>query len=213
MRLIMLGAPGSGKGTIAKKLVKQLNIPQISTGDILRGEVKDNTELGQEAAQYMNRGELVPDELIIRILEMRVGQSDCSNGFILDGFPRTLAQAEALDIMLKDRGIAINKAINIHVPDEDIIQRISNRRTCTNPACQAIYSLDYNPPKQEGICDLCGHQIVQRDDEKEDVVRNRLNIYAEKTAPLIQYYEKQQILLTPKGQSSDEKFASISKQL
>ena len=209
MRIIMLGAPGSGKGTIAKKIKKELNIPQISTGDILRGAVKAGTELGKEAQGFMKRGELVPDALILGIVKERISAADCAEGFIFDGFPRTLVQAAGLEELLSGLGIAIDAVINVFVPDDEIVRRIAARRTCTNTACQAIFNLDYNPPKVEGICNVCGATVVQREDEREDVVRHRLAVYTEMTEPLINYYDKQGLVFTPDGESSDEKFAGV----
>lgn len=198
MRLILLGGPGAGKGTQAKKLVEKYNIPQISTGDILRGAVKNNTELGQKAKSFMDSGELVPDEVIIGIVKDRILEDDCSNGFIFDGFPRTTAQAEALDTMLTELDIKLDAAINFKVSDEVIVARMSGRRTCAQ--CQAVFNVKFNPPKQEGICDKCSGELTQRDDEKEEVVRNRLKVYEDQTAPLIDFYNNKELLKDVNGE-------------
>ncbi len=188
MRIIMLGAPGAGKGTMSALMEKKYGIVQISTGDILRAEVKEGTSLGRKAADYMNRGDLVPDEIILGMMKNRLQKKDCSKGFILDGFPRTIAQAESLDGIMKDLGIRLDGVINLEVPQDLLIRRLTSRRTCSNPSCQAVFNIHTMPPKKEGVCDKCGSQIIQRDDEKEDVIRKRLATYDEKTAPLIDYY-------------------------
>ncbi len=198
MRLILLGGPGAGKGTQAKKLVEKYNIPQISTGDILRGAVKNNTELGQKAKSFMDSGELVPDEVIIGIVKDRIQEEDCKNGFIFDGFPRTTAQAEALDTMLTELNITLDAAINFKVSDEVIVARMSGRRTCAQ--CQAVFNVKFNPPKQEGVCDKCSGELTQRDDEKEEVVRNRLKVYEDQTAPLIDFYNNKGLLKNVNGE-------------
>ena len=198
MRLILLGGPGAGKGTQAKKLVEKYNIPQISTGDILRGAVKNNTELGQKAKSFMDSGELVPDEVIIGIVKDRIQEEDCKNGFIFDGFPRTTAQAEALDTMLTELNITLDAAINFKVSDEVIVARMSGRRTCAQ--CQAVFNVKFNPPKQEGVCDKCSGELTQRDDEKEEVVRNRLKVYEDQTAPLIEFYNNKGLLKNVNGE-------------
>jgi len=188
MILILLGAPGVGKGTQGALISKEYNIPQISTGDILRNEVKNETELGKKAKVYMDKGELVPDDVIIGMMENRIKQDDCKNGFILDGFPRTVAQAEAFDEMLKKNGLELDRVLLIDVPEEEIIERLTGRRVCPN--CGAVYHVKNNPPKKEGICDKCGSALVQRDDDKEEVVRNRLEVYKKNTMPLVDYYTK-----------------------
>ncbi len=213
MRLILLGAPGSGKGTIAKMLVNDLNIVQISTGDILRGAVAAGTPVGKEAEGYMKRGELVPDSVIMGIMEDRLQESDCANGFILDGFPRTIPQAESLKGLLAKLEIRLDSVCNLDVPEEVIIRRITGRRTCSNPDCQAIFNLDGMAPKKEGTCDKCGGALVQREDEKEDVVRTRLKTYNDKTAPLIGYYKKEGLLLTVSGDQSKLLFKEIVNRL
>lgn len=172
MNIIMLGPPGAGKGTQAKMLVEKFGIPQISTGDMLRAAVAEGTELGKKAKEYMDKGQLVPDEVVIGIVEERLKKSDCEKGFILDGFPRTVPQAEALDKILEKMGKKIDYVINIVVPDVEILKRLTGRRTCKQ--CGAMYHVIYNPPKQEGVCDKCGGELYQRDDDKEETIKNRL---------------------------------------
>lgn len=197
MKLILLGAPGAGKGTQAKWISKEYGLPHISTGDILRQNVKEGTELGKEAKKYMDAGKLVPDELIIGMVKDRLAQDDCKNGFILDGFPRTIKQAEELEKITD-----IDAVLNIYVPFEKLIERITGRRSC--PKCGAVYHIKYNPPKKEGICDACGTPLIQRDDDKEETVKKRLETYEEQTAPLIDYYEKKGKLITVEGQEEIE---------
>lgn len=210
MRLIMLGAPGAGKGTQAANLAKELNIPHISTGDIFRANIKNGTELGKKAKSYMDAGKLVPDELVCDLVAERIAKDDCKEGYILDGFPRTIPQAEALDKAVLALGTKIDYAVNIDVPDEAIITRMGGRRACLN--CGATYHVQYNPPKKEGICDTCGHPLVLRDDDKPETVQTRLNVYHEQTQPLIDYYEKKNILVTVDGtQSMDKVFSDILK--
>ncbi len=212
MRLILLGPPGAGKGTQAVRLVKHYGIPQISTGDILRKAVKDGTELGALAKKYMDKGELVPDEVVIGIIRDRITEPDCEKGYILDGFPRTIAQAEALDEMLEKMGARIDHVVNISVADEEIIKRLTGRRTCSN--CGAGYHVLFDPPKQEGICDKCGGKLIQRDDDKEETIRARLEVYRQQTEPLIKYYEAKQLLRTIPGEGSmEEIFNAILKAL
>ena len=212
MILILLGAPGVGKGTQGALISKEYNIPQISTGDILRNEVKNKTELGKKAKVYMDKGELVPDDVIIGMMENRIKQDDCKNGFILDGFPRTVAQAEAFDEMLKKNGLELDKVLLIDVPEEEIIERLTGRRVC--PSCGAVYHIKNNPPKKEGICDQCGSELVQRDDDKEEVVRNRLEVYKKNTMPLINYYIKTSKLVKIDGTGEiNEIFERIKKVL
>lgn len=189
MRIILLGAPGAGKGTVAELLTKRYGIPQISTGDMLRSAVNAGTELGRAAGGFMTRGELVPDDLILGIMEERLREKDCAKGFILDGFPRTLGQASSLGKMLGAMGISLDAIVNLEVPDEVLITRLASRRTCTNPECQAIYNVITWPSAREGICDRCGAPTAQRDDETEEAVKRRLATYGEKTAPLIDYYK------------------------
>jgi adenylate kinase len=208
MRIIMLGAPGAGKGTQASMISEKYGILQISTGDILRAAVREGTQLGIEAKKYMDRGELVPDEIVIGIVRERIVQDDCKKGFILDGFPRTVVQAEALDRMLEELGISIDYVINIDVPEEEIIKRLSGRRTCRN--CQAMYHVIFNPPKKEGVCDKCGGELYQRDDDKEETIRARLEVYKKQTAPLIEYYSKRGKLVNIDGRKGiNEIFTEI----
>jgi adenylate kinase len=203
MKLILLGAPGAGKGTVAKLLTAIDGSVQISTGDILRGAVQAGTELGREAEAYMKRGDLVPDSLIMGIMEKRLQEPDCQKGFLLDGFPRTIPQAEALTDLLQQLNISLDMVVSIEVPREVILDRLCTRRTCENPKCQAIYNIKGNPPKQAGICDKCGSAVVQRDDETEEAISHRLATYNEKTAPLIGYYEGKGLLKNVTGTSSD----------
>ena len=197
MKIIMLGAPGAGKGTQAKMIAEKFAIPHISTGDIFRANIKNNTPLGQEAKKYMDEGKLVPDELTVKILLDRVAQDDCKNGYVLDGFPRTIPQAEVLDQELTKLNDQIDYAIDVDVPDENIVNRMSGRRACLT--CGATYHIEHIPPKQEGICDKCGSELVQRDDDKEETVLNRLKVYHDQTQPLIDYYTKKNILKTVDG--------------
>lgn len=182
MRLILLGGPGAGKGTQAKKIVERYLIPQISTGDMLRAAVAEGNELGKKAKILMDQGQLVPDDLIIALVKERISQSDCANGFLFDGFPRTIVQADAL----KEANIDIDNVIEIDVPDEEIVKRISGRRT--HPGSGRVYHIDYNPPQREGLDDVTGEALLQRDDDKEDTVRKRLKVYHEQTKPLVSYY-------------------------
>ncbi len=210
MILILLGAPGVGKGTQGALISKEYGIPQISTGDILRSEVKNETELGKKAKAYMEKGELVPDDVIIEMMEKRIKQDDCKNGFILDGFPRTVAQAEAFDKMLSKNGLELDKVILIDVPEEEIIERLTGRRICPN--CGAVYHIKNNPPKVDGVCDRCGSKLIQRDDDREDVVRKRLEVYKESTMPLVDYYMKTSKLVKVDGTGDiEEIFARIKK--
>ncbi len=213
MKLILLGAPGAGKGTVAKLLTKLDGSVQISTGDILRGAVQAGTELGKQAEDYMKRGDLVPDELIMGIMESRLQEPDCEKGFLLDGFPRTIPQAEALKELLQKLGIKLDMAVNIDVPREVILDRLTTRRTCSNPECQAIYNVKSNPPKKEGVCDKCGSPVIQRDDETVEAINHRLETYNEKTAPLIGFYEKEGLLVTVNATSSEDVIAAIKEKL
>ena len=197
MKIIMLGAPGAGKGTQAKMIADQYGMPHVSTGDIFRANIKEGTELGKEVKSYMDQGLLVPDELTVKILLDRVGKEDCQNGFILDGFPRTIPQAEVLDKALAELGDAIDYAINVDVPDEHIIGRMTGRRAF--PTCGATYHIVHIPPRQEGICDGCGKELVLRDDDKLETVKKRLDVYHEQTQPLIEYYQEKGILRTING--------------
>lgn len=194
MKLILLGAPGAGKGTVAKMLTGIDGSIQISTGDILRGEVNAETELGQKAQEFMKQGDLVPDYLIMGMMEKRLQEPDCEKGFLLDGFPRTIPQAEALKKLLEKLDITLDLAVNIDVPREVIIDRLTTRRTCSNPDCQAIYNVKSFPTRKEGVCDKCGSPVVQREDETEEAITHRLETYNEKTAPLIDFYRKEGML-------------------
>ena len=202
MKIIMLGAPGAGKGTQAKQIADKYKIPHISTGDIFRANIKNNTELGQKAKQYMDQGLLVPDELTCDLVMDRIKQDDCKNGFILDGFPRTIPQAEALDAALDKINEKMDYAINVDVPDENIVNRMGGRRCCLN--CGATYHVVTIPTKVEGICDRCGSPVVLRDDDKPETVQKRLSVYHEQTQPLIDYYKAQNILKTVDGTKSME---------
>jgi adenylate kinase len=208
MRLVLLGAPGAGKGTQAKKLIEKFSIPQISTGDILRKAVADGTPLGKEAKVIMDKGELVPDKIVLGLVEERVKQADCKSGFILDGFPRNTAQAEALDKMLNDLKMPLDSALSVDVPKDDLMKRLTGRRTCKS--CQQMYNIYYSPPKKEGICDKCGGELFQRDDDKEATIKKRLDVYDASTAPLIDYYKKKGILKSVMGVGSiDEIFNKV----
>ena len=212
MRIILLGPPGSGKGTQAELLSKKYGIPHIAMGDILREEVARGTSLGKKVYVYMSRGELVPDEIVIEVLKERIKKPDCKNGFILDGFPRTLNQAKALDTMLDELGFRIDAVVYIDVPDEEIVRRLSLRRTCR--VCGRVYNLYYNPPKQDGKCDVCGGELFIRDDDKPEVIRNRLKVYNEQTRPLVSYYEESKLLVRVDGVNSiDNVFQQIVKKL
>jgi len=213
MKLILLGAPGAGKGTVAKLLTKEDGSVQISTGDILRGAVQAGTELGKQAEAFMKAGDLVPDELIMGIMEKRLQEPDCAKGFLLDGFPRTIPQAEALKDLLGKLGITLDMAVNLEVPREVILDRLTTRRTCSNAECQAIYNVKSNPPKQEGVCDKCGSPVVQREDETEAAISHRLETYNQKTAPLIGFYEKEGLLMNINATSSDAVVAAIKEKL
>ena len=208
MKIIMLGAPGAGKGTQAKKIAAKYGIPHISTGDIFRANIKNGTELGKKAKTYMDQGLLVPDELVVDLVVDRVSQDDCTKGYVLDGFPRTIPQAEALDKALEAKGQKMDYAIDVDVPDENIVNRMSGRRACLN--CGATYHLISIPPKVEGICDRCGSEIVLREDDKPETVQKRLKVYHEQTQPLIDYYKNQGILKSVDGtQPMDEVFKAI----
>lgn len=197
MRIIMLGAPGAGKGTQAKIIADEYGIPHVSTGDIFRANIKNGTQLGMEAKQYMDQGLLVPDELTVKILLDRVAQEDCQNGYVLDGFPRTIPQAEVLDKALEELSETVDYAINVDVPDENIVRRMGGRRAC--PSCGATYHIEHIPPRTEGVCDACGQELVLRDDDKPETVQNRLNVYHEQTQPLIDFYKAKGVLRTVDG--------------
>jgi adenylate kinase len=208
MHIILLGAPGVGKGTQAKRIMKQYNIPQISTGDILRKEVADRTKVGTHAKSFLEKGELVPDNIILEMAKNRLSQSDCDKGFILDGFPRTIPQAEGLNILLKKLNIKDLIVIDIFVDETEIIRRLTSRRGCAN--CGRDYNLNINPPPPNNKCSICGGKIIQRDDDKEDTIKNRLKVYRNQTEPLISYYSKQDIYHQVDGSKSlDEVFRAI----
>ena len=210
MRIIMLGAPGAGKGTQAKKIAEKYGIPHISTGDIFRANIKNGTELGKKAKTYMDQGLLVPDELTCDLVVDRIQQDDAKNGYVLDGFPRTIPQAEALTNALNAIEQKMEYALNIDVPDENIIHRMAGRRACVG--CGATYHVEFNPPKVQDVCDVCGEALILRDDDKPETVMNRLNVYHEQTKPLIDYYEKQGIVHTIDGtQTMDQVFSDIRK--
>ena len=208
MRIVMLGAPGVGKGTQAKKIAEKYKIPHISTGDIFRANIKNETELGKKAKSYMDQGMLVPDELTISLVMDRFQEPDAKNGYVLDGFPRTIPQAESLDAALKKNGSQIDFAVNVDVPDENIIQRMSGRRACVK--CGATYHLQYAAPKKDGICDSCGENLILRDDDKPETVEKRLKVYHEQTQPLIDYYAQKDVLKEVDGtQGLEEVFQQI----
>lgn len=212
MKIIMLGAPGAGKGTQAKRIAEKYNIPHISTGDIFRANIKNGTELGKKAKTYMDQGLLVPDELVVDLVVDRVGQDDAKNGYVLDGFPRTIPQAEALDNALAAINEKVDYAINVDVPDENIINRMSGRRACVS--CGGTYHIVYAPTKAEGVCDACGGELVLRDDDKPETVKKRLDVYHEQTQPLIDYYSKKNILVDIDGtQDMSQVFDAIVKVL
>lgn len=196
MVIIMLGAPGTGKGTVAGILTQKLGIPQVSTGDIFRKHIKEQTELGKLADKYISKGHLVPDDVTIDLVKSRLQEDDVKNGIILDGFPRTVVQAEALDKMLAEQGRKVDMVVNLTTPKEEIIERIINRRICSNPECKTIYNLILNPPKVEGICDKCGSELIQRKDDNRETVEARLENYLNVTSPLVEYYTKKGNLRT-----------------
>ena len=209
MKIIMLGAPGAGKGTQAKMIAEKYSVPHVSTGDIFRANIKNGTELGKEAKKYMDQGLLVPDELTVKILLDRVAQDDCKNGYVLDGFPRTIPQAQVLDKALSELDDAIDYAINVDVPDENIIRRMGGRRACLT--CGATSHVEHIPPQKEGICDACGSELVLRDDDKPETVKNRLDVYHKQTQPLIDFYEAKGILKSVDGTvPMEDVFAAIT---
>ncbi|MES9824675.1 MAG: adenylate kinase [Candidatus Thiodiazotropha endolucinida] len=211
MKLILLGAPGAGKGTVAKQLTQLDGSVQISTGDILRGAVQAGSELGKQAEAYMKAGDLVPDDLIMGIMEQRLQEPDCEKGFLLDGFPRTIPQAEALNELLKKIAVDLDCAVEIDVSREVILDRLTTRRTCVD--CGAIYNIKSMPTKVEGVCDKCGGSVVQRDDETEEAISNRLDVYNEKTAPLVDFYKNENMLLTVSATSSEVVVNAIQERL
>ena len=208
MKIVMLGAPGAGKGTQAEMIAEKYNIPHISTGDIFRANIKNGTELGKKAKAYMDAGNLVPDELTVDLVIDRVAQDDCKEGYILDGFPRTIPQAEVFTAQLNANGDKIDYAIDVEVPDENIINRMSGRRSC--PKCGATYHIEFMPPRKENVCDVCGEALVLRADDKPETVKNRLNVYHESTQPLIDFYNNLGVLRTVDGtQNKKEVLAEI----
>jgi len=212
MNLILLGPPGAGKGTQAQMIVERYRIPQISTGDILRNAVKESTPLGLKAKAFMDRGQLVPDEVVIGIIDERLRAPDCNPGFILDGFPRTIAQAEALQSILTKIGKSIDHVINMEVDPEELVNRLTGRRTCKN--CGAMFHVLFHPPKGEGICDRCGGPLYQREDDKEETIRTRLREYRKQTAPLIEYYRQKNRLRSIQGMGGqDQIFERIARHL
>jgi len=200
MNLILLGGPGAGKGTQAKKLIDEYKIPQISTGDMLRAALANKTQLGLKAKEYMDKGALVPDSVVIGLVEERLAKPDCNSGYILDGFPRTVPQAEALDQVLSKLGQEIDHVLSIEVDNDELVKRLSGRRTCRS--CGAMYHVMFSPPEKEGVCDKCGGELYQRDDDNEATVRNRLKVYEEQTSPLISFYEKKGLLRKVEGTGS-----------
>ncbi len=208
MKLIFLGPPGAGKGTQAKMMIDRYGIPQISTGDILRAAVKEGTPMGKKAKEYMDAGKLVTDDIVIGIMEDRLKQNDCKKGFILDGFPRTVAQAEALDNMLMNLGMPLDKVLALIVPDGELLKRLTGRRTCKS--CGQMYHIVFDPPKNESVCDKCGGELYQRQDDNEETIKNRLSVYHSQTSPLIEFYSKKGILFEIDGtRSPEEIFKSI----
>ncbi len=204
MIIVMLGAPGSGKGTVAKLLTETLNIEHISTGDMFREEIKSGSELGKELENYMSDGKLVPDDVVIKILDERLSRPTAQNGVVLDGFPRTKIQAEHLKELLNAKGKKINVAIQLNIPDEDIIYRTVKRRICSNKDCGAIYNLEFNKPKQEGICDICGSKLYRREDDNEETVKRRIDTYHKRSEPIIKYFEEEGILYTVDLRAQDQ---------
>jgi adenylate kinase len=208
MRLVLLGAPGAGKGTQAKKLIEKHGLPQISTGDLLRAAVAAGTALGKEAKSYMDKGELVPDSVVLGMVGERLKQDDCKKGYILDGFPRNTAQAEALDKMLSGLNMPLSAALSVDVPTADLMKRLTGRRTCK--ACGQMYNVYFSAPKKDGVCDKCGGELFQRDDDKEETIKKRLDVYSTQTAPLFNYYKNKGILKSVAGTGSiDEIFGKV----
>ena len=211
MKLILLGPPGAGKGTVAKALMQIDGSVQISTGDILRAAIADGTDLGKQVEAAMAAGNLVTDELIMGIMEIRLQEDDCKNGYLLDGFPRTIPQAEALKTLLAKLGEKLDCALELDIPRDVIIDRLTTRRTCTN--CGEIYNVKYKPPRVEGVCDVCGSAIVQRDDETEEAIENRLQVYSEQTAPLVEFYRNEGLLVSVPSSDIDAVTAAITDRL
>ncbi|WP_103509561.1 adenylate kinase [Streptomyces sp. SM13] len=195
MRIVLVGPPGAGKGTQAAYLAQNLSIPHIATGDLFRANISQGTDLGKQARAYMDAGQLVPDEVTIGMAKDRMGQSDAVGGFLLDGFPRNVGQAEALDVMLKDEGVKLDAVLDLEVPEDEVVKRIAGRRVCRNNSAH-VFHLTYNPPKTEGVCDACGGELYQRDDDSEETVRTRLEVYHTQTEPIIDYYRAQGLVVT-----------------
>ncbi|MDX3851250.1 adenylate kinase [Streptomyces sp. AK02-01A] len=195
MRIVLVGPPGAGKGTQAAYLAKNLSVPHISTGDLFRANISQGTELGKKAKAYMDAGELVPDEVTIAMARDRMSQPDAGNGFLLDGFPRNLSQAKALDEALKEDGVRLDAVLDLEVPEEEVVKRIAGRRVCRNDSSH-VFHVTYSPPKQEGVCDVCGGELYQRDDDSEETVRTRLEVYHTQTEPIIDHYKAQGLVVT-----------------
>jgi adenylate kinase len=209
MNIILIGPPGAGKGTQAKRMIDRLGVPQISTGDMFRAAVKDGTPMGKKAKEYMDKGALVPDEVVIGVVNERFGKPDCKKGFILDGFPRTLEQAKALDGLLKKLGTKLDHVVVIEVPDDFLVDRLTGRRTCRG--CNYMHHIKYDPPKKPGVCDKCGGELYQRDDDKEETIRQRLKTYHDQTSPLIKYYSAQGVVRKINGTLSMEQVQNAIK--
>lgn len=212
MRIVMLGAPGAGKGTQAKKLIDKYGVPQVSTGDLLRAAVTAGTGLGREAKSYMDKGELVPDSVVLGMVEERLRQDDCKDGYILDGFPRNTAQAQALDGILAELDMQLDAALSVDVPFDELMKRLTGRRTCSG--CGQMYNIYFNPPREENVCDKCGADLYQRDDDREETINKRLEVYNEQTAPLIDYYREKGIVKSVSGAGSiDDIFENVCETL
>lgn len=196
MVIIMLGAPGTGKGTVASILADKLNVPQVSTGDIFRKNIKEGTDLGNLASGYISKGKLVPDDVTINLVKDRIQENDVKEGIILDGFPRTIVQAKALDEILKNQGRKVDMAVNLITPKEEIIERIVNRRVCSNQSCKTVYNILLNPPKEQGVCDKCGHELIQRKDDTLETVEKRIETYVKTAKPIIDFYNEKKVLQT-----------------
>lgn len=211
MNLILFGAPGVGKGTVSEMLEKKYSLPHISTGDLFRDEVKKGTSLGRQVQELISEGKLVPDDLVISLIKQRLSEKDCSKGFLLDGFPRTLPQADSLEVFLSSQGKKIDFAVNIWIPREEIVRRLSSRRTCK--ACGSVYNLQFKDltPKKEGVCDKCGGELYQREDDKEETILQRLDVYEKQTVPLVEYYRKKGFLVEVTGESSEVIFKKLCK--